>query len=52
MSCGELAGELRCLADKVFPDLEEKAREVLALHKYLDKLDNPANSIFCEAKAA
>ena len=37
----EYADELRVLADKAFPELEEKARERLALNHYLSQLDNP-----------
>ena len=29
------------LADKAFPELEEQARERLALNQYLGQLDNP-----------
>ena len=34
----EYADELRVLADKAFPELEEKAREQLALNQYLSHL--------------
>ena len=37
----EYADELRVLADKAFPELEERARERLALNQYLGQLDNP-----------
>ena len=37
----EYADELRVLADKAFPELEDKARERLALNQYLGQLDNP-----------
>lgn len=37
----EYADELRVLADRAFPDLDEKARERLALNQYLSQLDNP-----------
>ena len=37
----EYADELRVLADKAFPELEEQARERLALNQYLGQLDNP-----------
>ena len=37
----EYADELRVLADRAFPDLEDKARERLALNQYLNQLDNP-----------
>ena len=32
---------LRTLADKAYPDLEEKARERLALNQFLSQIDNP-----------
>ena len=37
----EYADDLRLLADRAFPELEEKAREQLALNQYLSSLDNP-----------
>ena len=37
----EYADELRVLADKAFPELEEQVRERLALNQYLGQLDNP-----------
>lgn len=37
----DLADDLRRLADKAYPDLEDKARERLALNAYLGLLDNP-----------
>ena len=37
----EYADELRVLADQAFPDLDEIARERLALNQYLSQLDNP-----------
>ena len=37
----EYADELRMLADRAFPDLEEKARERFALNQYRSQLDNP-----------
>ena len=37
----EYADELRVLANKAFPELEEKAREQLALNQFLSHLDNP-----------
>ena len=37
----EYADELRVLADLAFPDVDEKAREQLALNQYLSQLDNP-----------
>ena len=32
---------LRTLADKAYPDLEEKARERLALNQFFSQIDNP-----------
>ena len=40
-SWADLAEDLRLLADKAYPDLEEKAKEQLALNAYLGLLDNP-----------
>ena len=37
----EYADELRVLADRAFPDLDDKARERLALNQYLSQLDHP-----------
>ena len=37
----ELADNIRLLADKAFPDLDEKAREQLSLDRYLTLLDKP-----------
>ena len=37
----DLADNLRTLADKAYPDLEDKARERLALNAYLSQLENP-----------
>lgn len=37
----ELADNIRLLADKAFPDLDEKAREQLSLDRYLSLLDKP-----------
>ena len=37
----EYADDLRLLADRTSPELEEKAREQLALNQYLSSLDNP-----------
>ena len=37
----EYADELRVLVDRAFPDLDDKARERLALNQYLSQLDNP-----------
>ena len=33
--------ELKLLADKTYPDLQEEARERLALNQYLARLDDP-----------
>ncbi len=40
-SWGDFADDLRRLSDKAFPDLEEKAREKLALDRYLSEVGNP-----------
>ena len=40
-SWAELADNLRLLADKAFPNLEEPAKEQLSLDKYLSLLDRP-----------
>ena len=40
-SWSEFADDLKTLAEKGFPDLEEKAREQLALHTYFQQLDPP-----------
>ena len=37
----EYVDELRVLADRAFPDFDEKVRERLALNQYLSQLDNP-----------
>lgn len=37
----DLAEDLRVLADKPYPDLEEKARERLPLNCYLDFVTDP-----------
>ena len=37
----ELGDNLRILADKAFPDLEDKAKEQLSLDRYLCQLDRP-----------
>ena len=37
----ELGDNLRILADKAFPDLEDKAKEQLSLDRYLHQLDRP-----------
>lgn len=40
-SWADFAEDLKSLADKAYPDLEEKARERLALNSYLAQLDHP-----------
>ena len=37
----EFADAVKLLCDKAYPDLEEKARECLALNHYLGQIDNP-----------
>ena len=37
----EFADAVKLLCDKAYPDLEEKARECLALNHYLSQIDNP-----------
>ena len=37
----EFADAVKLLCDKAYPDLEEKARECLALNYYLSQIDNP-----------
>ena len=37
----EFADHLKLLADKAFPDLENKAREYMALNQFLGQLENP-----------
>ena len=37
----DFAEDLRTLTDKAFPELEDKARERLALNSYLNQLDHP-----------
>ena len=37
----DFAEDLKMLADHAFPELEEKARERLALNSYLQQLDHP-----------
>ena len=39
---GDYADQLRCLADKGFPTLEEVAREVLAVDRYLSNIADPS----------
>ena len=40
-SWGDLADNLRGLADRAFPDLEDKAREQLSLNRFLSLIDKP-----------
>ena len=35
------AASLSCIAEKALPELDEKAKELLALERYLGELDNP-----------
>ena len=37
----DFADDLKCLADKAFPDLQEEAKQCLALQSYLQQLDQP-----------
>jgi len=37
----EFANHLKLLADKAFPELEDKAREYLALTQFTGQVDNP-----------
>jgi hypothetical protein len=39
--CAEFADAVKLLCDKAYPDLEEKAKECLALNHYLDQIENP-----------
>ena len=39
---GDFADQLRCLADKAFPTLEEDARELLAVDRYLSNITDPS----------
>lgn len=41
--------ELRKLADKAYPDLQEEARERFALNQYLAHLEHPPGIFWCEA---
>lgn len=50
-SWADFADELRALADKAYDDLEDKARERLALNAYLDQLDNPHVAFGVKQKA-
>ncbi|KAL5515842.1 hypothetical protein EMCRGX_G001074 [Ephydatia muelleri] len=38
---GDFGDELRILADKAFPAIDEKAKDLLSLERYLSELDNP-----------
>ena len=38
---GDFADQLHCLADKAFPSLEEDARELLAVDRYLSNILDP-----------
>ena len=40
-SWADLAEDLRLLADKAYPDLEDNDRERLALNAYLSQIENP-----------
>ena len=40
-SWGDFGDDLRVLADKAYPELQDEARESLALTRYLDQLKNP-----------
>ena len=40
-SWADFADDLKSIIDKAYPDLEEKAREQLALNAYLSQLDHP-----------
>ena len=37
----EFGDHLKLLADKAFPDLEDKARESMALTQFMEQVDNP-----------
>ena len=37
----DFGDKLRVLADKAFPELDDKAKELLSLQRYLSELDNP-----------
>lgn len=37
----DFADDLKCLADKAFPDLQEEAKQYLALQSYLQQLEQP-----------
>jgi len=36
-----LGDDLKSLADKAYPELQDEARELLALNQYLSQLDSP-----------
>lgn len=38
---GDFADQLRCLADRAFPTLEEDAKELLTLDRYLGNINDP-----------
>lgn len=44
-SWGELADNLRTLADKAFPELQDKAKDQLSLDRFLSLLDHPELSL-------
>ena len=46
----ELGDNLRLLADKAFPDLEDKAKEQLSLDRFLTLLDKPALALSVKQK--
>ena len=46
----ELADSLRLLADKAFPDLEDRAKEQLSLDRYLTLLDKPELALAVKQK--
>ena len=37
----DFADNLRSLADKAYPELQEEARERLSLNRYLDRITDP-----------
>ena len=37
----DFAQDLRVLADKAFPDLQEEARDRLSLNRYMDQITDP-----------
>jgi dsDNA-binding SOS-regulon protein len=50
-SWADLADDLRLLADKAYPDLEDKARETLALSAYLAQIDDSRLNFGVKQKA-